>query len=61
MSPELVDAVRRALQNRGVDLMSSIGGVLSVAHTSADIDQAVEIFQGALKAVRDERPELIPE
>jgi glutamate-1-semialdehyde 2,1-aminomutase len=61
MSPELVDAVRRALQNRGADLMSSIGGVLSVAHTSADIDQAVAIFQGALKAVRDERPELMPE
>jgi glutamate-1-semialdehyde 2,1-aminomutase len=60
MPTELVDAIRRALQNRGLDLMSGTGGVLSLAHTSADVEQGVGIFEAALKAVRDERPELFP-
>jgi glutamate-1-semialdehyde 2,1-aminomutase len=60
MSKDLVDAVRQALQNRGVDLMSGIGGMVSAAHTPADIDQTVVAFEGALKAVRDERPDLMP-
>ena len=60
MPQELVFAVRRALQNRGVDLMSGIGGMLSAAHTEADVDRTLEAFKGALKAVRDERPDLVP-
>jgi glutamate-1-semialdehyde 2,1-aminomutase len=60
MPSELVYAVRRALQNRGVDLMSGIGGMLSAAHTEADLDRSLEAFEGALKAVRDERPDLVP-
>ena len=60
MPTELVQSVRRALQNRGVDLMSGTGGMLSAAHTEADVDQTLEAFRGALKAVRDERPDLVP-
>jgi glutamate-1-semialdehyde 2,1-aminomutase len=60
MPQELVFAVRRALQNRGVDLMSGIGGMLSSAHTDADLDQSLGAFEGALKSVRDERPDLVP-
>jgi glutamate-1-semialdehyde 2,1-aminomutase len=60
MPTELVQAVRRALNNRGVDLMSGIGGMLSAAHTEADVDQTLEAFKGALGAVRDERPDLVP-
>ncbi|MBI4491529.1 MAG: aminotransferase class III-fold pyridoxal phosphate-dependent enzyme [Chloroflexi bacterium] len=55
---ELVAGVRRALQNRGVDLMSGIGGVLSTAHTAADVEQTIVAFEAALRAVRDERPDL---
>ena len=60
MPQELIYAVRRALQNRGVDLMSGIGGLLSAAHTEADVDQSLEAFEGALRSVRDERPDLVP-
>jgi glutamate-1-semialdehyde 2,1-aminomutase len=54
---DVVEATRRALQNRGVDLMSATGGMVSAAHTEADIDQTLEAYEGALKAVRDELPE----
>jgi glutamate-1-semialdehyde 2,1-aminomutase len=60
MPTELVEAVRRALQNRGVDLMSGMGGMVSAVHTEADIDSTVVAFEGALKAVRDEYPDLVP-
>ena len=60
MPAELVQAVRRALQNRGVDLMSGIGGMLSAVHTAADVDRTLVAFEGALAAVRDERPDLVP-
>ena len=60
MPSELVYAVRRALQNRGVDLMSGIGGMLSAAHSEADLDRTLDAFEGALTAVRDERPDLVP-
>jgi glutamate-1-semialdehyde aminotransferase len=45
---------RQALQVRGVDLMSRTSGVLSGTHTEADIDQALEAFDGAFKAMMDE-------
>jgi glutamate-1-semialdehyde 2,1-aminomutase len=60
MSRDLVFAVRCALHNRGVDLMSGIGGVLSSAHTAGDVEQTIAAFEGALKAVRDEQPNLFP-
>jgi glutamate-1-semialdehyde 2,1-aminomutase len=53
---DVVEATRRALQNRGVDLMSATGGMVSAAHTQADIDQTLDAYEGALKAVRDELP-----
>jgi glutamate-1-semialdehyde 2,1-aminomutase len=42
---------RQALQVRGVDLMSRCSGVLSGVHTSADIDQSLEAFDAAIKAM----------
>jgi glutamate-1-semialdehyde 2,1-aminomutase len=47
-------AFRQALQVRGVDLMSRTSGVLSGTHTEADIDRALEAFDGAVKAMLDE-------
>ena len=42
---------RQALQVRGVDLMSRCSGVLSGVHTPADIDQSLEAFDAAIKAM----------
>jgi glutamate-1-semialdehyde 2,1-aminomutase len=53
-SPEMLRTFRQALQVRGVDLMSRTSGVLSGTHTEADIDQALEAFDGAFKAMMDE-------
>jgi glutamate-1-semialdehyde 2,1-aminomutase len=58
MPQEVSESLRRALQNRGVDLMSGTGGMVSAVHTEADIDQTLVAFEGALKAVREERPDL---
>ncbi len=52
--PEILRTFRQALQVRGVDLMSRTSGVLSGTHTEADIDQALEAFDGAFKAMMDE-------
>jgi glutamate-1-semialdehyde 2,1-aminomutase len=57
MSPRLVDAVHHALQNRGVDLMSRMGGVVSSAHTQADIDRTLAAVEASLRAVSAEHPE----
>ena len=48
---DLQTAFRQALQVRGVDLMSRTSGVLSGVHTEGDIDQALEGFDGAIKAL----------
>jgi hypothetical protein len=42
------------LQVRGVDLMSRGSGVLSGVHTEADIDEALEAFDGAIVALLQE-------
>ena len=42
---------RQALQVRGVDLMSRCSGVLSGVHTEADIDQSLDAFDGAIRAM----------
>ena len=52
--PEIQEGLRQALQVRGVDLMSRTSGVLSGVHTEADIDQSLEAFDGAIKAMIDE-------
>ena len=51
---EIMSNFRQALQVRGVDLMSRTSGVLSGVHTEADIDQSLEAFDGAIKAMVDE-------
>jgi glutamate-1-semialdehyde 2,1-aminomutase len=51
---EILANFRQALQVRGVDLMSRTSGVLSGVHTEADIDQSLEAFDGAIKAMVDE-------
>ena len=51
---DLQTAFRQALQARGVDLMSRTSGVLSGVHTEGDIDQALEGFEGAIKALIEE-------
>ena len=51
---EITTNFRQALQVRGVDLMSRTSGVLSGVHTEADIDQSLEGFDGAIKAMMDE-------
>ncbi len=51
---ELQTNFRQALQVNGVDLMSRTSGVLSGTHTEADVDQALQGFDGAFKAVMDE-------
>ena len=53
-SPNILSNFRQALQVRGVDLMSRTSGVLSGVHTEADIDQSLEAFDGAIKAMVDE-------
>ena len=52
--PEVQTNFRQALQVRGVDLMSRTSGVLSGVHAEADIDQSLEAFDGAIKAMMDE-------
>jgi glutamate-1-semialdehyde 2,1-aminomutase len=52
--PEIQNGFRQALQVRGVDLMSRTSGVLSGVHTEADIDESLEAFDGAIKAMIDE-------
>ena len=47
-------ALGRALNARGVDLMSAMSGVTSAAHTEADVAEALEAFDGALGQVADE-------
>ena len=51
---EIQNGFRQALQLRGVDAMSRTSGVLSGVHTEADIDQSLEAFDGAIKAMIDE-------
>jgi glutamate-1-semialdehyde 2,1-aminomutase len=49
--PAIQQNFRQAVQNYGVDLMSRCSGVLSGVHTEGDIDQTLEGFDGAIKAM----------
>jgi glutamate-1-semialdehyde 2,1-aminomutase len=49
----LESPLKWALFNHGVDLMGT-GGMLSSAHTEADIDRTVEAFRGAVGDLRAE-------
>ena len=49
-----VTALKRGLQNRGVDIMGREGLLVSAAHTEIDIDQTLEAFQNTLETIRAE-------
>ena len=51
---EIQTGFKLALESRGVDPMSRCSGVLSGVHTEADIDEALEGFNGAIGAMLDE-------
>jgi glutamate-1-semialdehyde 2,1-aminomutase len=51
---KLVTEYQRNLRHYGVDIMSSTGGVLSSAHTDADIDLATAAFENTVIALRDQ-------
>ncbi|MEX1232173.1 MAG: aspartate aminotransferase family protein [Planctomycetaceae bacterium] len=54
MPGPLIQQYQRLLRHHGVDNMSSTGGVLSAAHTQADIDEATVAFEQTVTALRDE-------
>lgn len=54
MPGALVTQYQRQLRMRGVDIMSSTGGVLSASHNEADIAEATNAFDGAVRALLDE-------
>ena len=54
MPAKLIDSYTRHLRQRGVDIMSSTGGVLSAAHTESDIQQASVAFEETISALLDE-------
>jgi glutamate-1-semialdehyde 2,1-aminomutase len=53
MAGEVVAGLRRGMINEGVDLMDT-GGMLSFAHTDADIAHTLEAFRGTLRTMKEE-------
>ena len=51
MPNSLIGSYQRELRLRGIDLMSSTGGVLSAAHAKHDVDEATTIFEEAMLAL----------
>ena len=49
-----VTAMKRGLQNRGVDIMGRDAFLVSGAHTDGEIDQTLEAFEDTLAAIRAE-------
>lgn len=49
VNKDAVKAFRRGIRERGGDLMSYLGGVTSAAHTDADAERMVEIFEGTVR------------
>lgn len=54
MPKPLIDQYQRHLRFRGVDIMSSTGGLLSSVHNNADIEYATDAFEQTVLALRDE-------
>ncbi len=52
---ETVTALRNGLRQRGIDLMSHMSGVTSMAHSDADIDQTLDAFEDTLRDMIAER------
>ena len=51
---ELILEYQRQLRHRGVDIMSSTGGVVSAVHTQLDVQQATTAFEQTVVALRDQ-------
>jgi len=49
-----VTALKRGLQNRGVDIMGRDAFLVSATHTEEDIDQTLSAFESTLASVRGE-------
>jgi glutamate-1-semialdehyde 2,1-aminomutase len=49
-----VTAIKRGLQNRGIDIMGRDALLVSATHVEADIDQTLAAFEATLAQVRDE-------
>ena len=47
-----VTAMKRGLQNRGIDIMSRETFLVSGTHTDQDIEQTLNAFQETMEAVR---------
>ena len=54
MPTELVLEYQRQLRYRGVDIMSSTGGVVSAVHTDEDVHQATAVFEQTVTALREQ-------
>jgi len=54
MPGPLVTQYQRLLRFHGVDVMSSTGGVLSAAHTSADIERATSAFEKTVTTLAEQ-------
>ncbi len=54
MPGSLINQYQRHLRYRGVDIMSSTGGVLSCAHTEEDLARATAAFEETVLALRRE-------
>lgn len=55
MPGALVNSYLRNLRHRGLDIMSSTGGVLSASHTEQDIAQATAAFEATVVALVEEK------
>ncbi len=51
MPGDLILEYQRQLRHRGVDIMSSTGGVVSAAHTDDDVEQATAVFRETVAAL----------
>jgi glutamate-1-semialdehyde 2,1-aminomutase len=50
----MLGKLRLAMLNNGVDLKGWRGGIVSAAHTPADVDLTVEAWRKSLAALREE-------
>jgi glutamate-1-semialdehyde 2,1-aminomutase len=50
----MLGKLRLAMLNNGVDLKGWRGGLVSSAHTAADIEWTVDAWRRSLRALRDE-------
>jgi glutamate-1-semialdehyde 2,1-aminomutase len=55
MPAELILEYQRQLRFRGVDIMSSTGGVVSAVHTEIDVEQATAAFEQTVAALLDQK------